>query len=138
APPSTPRRGRSHGCAPSPETVRKPMRGEPAVPIRPATADPGGAGGRPAGNGATPARGPEALGLAPLLLRAAPAAAYAGGSEPPGWRWDAAGRTPGGHKVSAGVKVWSRPELDAWAGAGLPDRAAWEVMKAAQRNGRPV
>jgi predicted DNA-binding transcriptional regulator AlpA len=113
------------------------MRGEPAVPIRPAIADPEGAGGPTPVNGATPARGPAALAMTPLLLRAAQAAAYCGVSEPTWWRWDAAGRIPRGHKVSAGVKVWSRPELDAWAGAGLPDRAAWEVMKAAQRNGRP-
>jgi predicted DNA-binding transcriptional regulator AlpA len=79
-----------------------------------------------------PAAGrPESLTapLVPLLLRAAAAAKYCGVSEATFWRWDSAGRIPRGRKISAGVKVWSRPELEAWAAAGCPERRTWESMK---------
>jgi predicted DNA-binding transcriptional regulator AlpA len=69
--------------------------------------------------------------LPPLLLRAAQAAAYCGVSEATWWRWDAAGKIPRGHKVSAGVKVWCRPELEEWAALGLPERAEFEGRRAA-------
>jgi predicted DNA-binding transcriptional regulator AlpA len=75
--------------------------------------------------------------LTPLLLRAAQAAVYCGVSESTWWRWDGAGKIPRGHKVSRGVKVWSRPELDEWAALGLPPRADFEALRTAQRNGRP-
>lgn len=93
---------------------------------------------RPAQDGAapSPAGEPLAAPLPPLLLRAAQAAAYCGVSEATWWRWDSAGKIPRGRKVSAGVKVWSRPELEAWAAAGLPPRQQWEATQAAQQNGR--
>jgi predicted DNA-binding transcriptional regulator AlpA len=75
--------------------------------------------------------------LPPLLLRAAQAAAYCGVSEATWWRWDSAGRIPRGRKVSGGVKVWSRPELEEWATLGLPPRAEFDALRAAQRDGRP-
>jgi hypothetical protein len=56
-------------------------------------------------------------------------------SEATWWRWDAAGKIPRGRKVSAGVKVWSRPELEEWAALGLPPRAEFEARKVAS-NGR--
>jgi predicted DNA-binding transcriptional regulator AlpA len=84
---------------------------------------------------------PEPLAIesspAPLLLRTAQAAAYCGVSEATWWRWDAAGRMPRGRKVSAGVKLWSRRELEEWAAMGLPSRAEFEARQAAQANGRP-
>src|SRR5689334_3866035 len=73
--------------------------------------------------------------LPPLLLRAAQAAAYCGVSEATWWRWDSAGRIPRGRKVSRGVKVWSRVELEEWAGLGLPTRSEFEA-RAVQRNGQ--
>ena len=76
--------------------------------------------------------------LSPLLLRAAQAAVYCGVSEATWWRWDAAGRIPRGHKVSGGVKVWSRLELDLWVELGLPPRAEFEAIRTVQRDGRPV
>jgi predicted DNA-binding transcriptional regulator AlpA len=86
---------------------------------------------------ATEAGGAEAAtSLPPLLLRAAQAASYCGVSEATWWRWDSAGKIPRGRKVSAGVKVWSRPELEAWAAAGLPPREEWEALRAAQQSGR--
>jgi predicted DNA-binding transcriptional regulator AlpA len=74
---------------------------------------------------------------APLLLRAAQAAAFCGVSEATWWRWDAAGRMPRGRKVSAGVKVWSRPELEEWAAGGCVPRTEWDARQAAKHNGRP-
>jgi predicted DNA-binding transcriptional regulator AlpA len=94
------------------------MPAEPIIPIRPAT----------------PAAGTL---LPPLLLRAAQAASYCGVSEATWWRWEAAGKMPRGRKISGGVKVWSRPELDAWAAAGCPTRREWETRQAAQYGGRP-
>jgi len=67
-----------------------------------------------------------------LFLRAAQAAAFCGVSEATWWRWDSAGRIPAGRKISGGVKVWNRPELERWAEAGCPSRAEWEA-----RRGRP-
>jgi predicted DNA-binding transcriptional regulator AlpA len=84
---------------------------------------------------ATPAAADS--GLRPLLLRAAQAAVYCGVSEATWWRWDSAARIPRGHKVSNGVKVWRRLDLDEWAALGLPPRAEFEVLQAAQCNGRP-
>jgi predicted DNA-binding transcriptional regulator AlpA len=72
-----------------------------------------------------------------LLLRAAQAAAYCGVSEATWWRWDAAGRIPRGHKVSAGVKLWSRLDLEQWAALGCPSRAEFEArQQSALHNGR--
>jgi predicted DNA-binding transcriptional regulator AlpA len=80
---------------------------------------------------------PPAVLLPPLFLRAAQASAFCAVSEATWWRWDAAGKMPRGRKVSGGVKVWSRPELEAWAAAGCPTRREWEARQAAQHNGRP-
>lgn len=74
----------------------------------------------------------RATALLPLLLRAAQAAAHCGVSEATWWRWDAAGRIPRGRKVSAGVKVWSRLELEEWAALGLPPRAEFEARQAVE------
>ena len=90
----------------------------------------------PTGNRGTPPGAPGPA-LPPLLLRAAQAAVYCGVSEATWWRWDAAGRMPRGRKVSAGVKLWSRLELEQWAELGCPSRAEFEARKSAQENGRP-
>jgi predicted DNA-binding transcriptional regulator AlpA len=66
--------------------------------------------------------------LVPLALRAAQAAPYCGVSEATWWRWDTAGKIPRGRKLSRGVKVWCRLELEAWAAAGFPSRQEWEAM----------
>jgi predicted DNA-binding transcriptional regulator AlpA len=87
-------------------------------------------------NLATAATANDVPPLPPLLLRAAQAAVYCGVSDATWWRWDAAGKIPRGRKVSAGVKVWSRLELEQWAAMGLPPRAEFEAL-AGQRNGKP-
>jgi predicted DNA-binding transcriptional regulator AlpA len=73
--------------------------------------------------------------LPPLLLRAAQAAAYCGVSPATWWRWDSAGKIPRGQKVSNGVKVWNRLELENWAALGLPPRAEFEARMQTVRNG---
>jgi predicted DNA-binding transcriptional regulator AlpA len=91
--------------------------------------------GHPRNRGTVP--DPPGPALPPLLLRAAQAAVYCGVSEATWWRWDAARRIPRGHKVSPGVKVWSRLELEQWAALGFPSRKDFEARQATQPNGRP-
>src|SRR5262249_49912144 len=74
--------------------------------------------------------------LPPLLFRAAQAAAYCGVSEATWWRWDAAGRMPRGRKVSAGVQLGSRLDVEQWVTLACPPRAECEARQSAQLNGR--
>jgi predicted DNA-binding transcriptional regulator AlpA len=76
----------------------------------------------PPSSNATHAIQKSGAGLAPLLLRAPEAAAYCAVSEATWWRWDAAGKIPRRRKVSSGVRVWNRPELERWAALGFPAR----------------
>lgn len=46
--------------------------------------------------------------------------------------WDAAGKLPAHIRISGRV-FWSVTEIRAWLAAGAPDRATWEVRKAASR-----
>jgi predicted DNA-binding transcriptional regulator AlpA len=51
-------------------------------------------------------------------------------------RWirtqDAAGKLPRPIRV-AGRVLWLREEIESWLKAGAPDRATWEVLKAARK-----
>jgi predicted DNA-binding transcriptional regulator AlpA len=87
-------------------------------------------------NRVTGKRAPAGPALAPLLLRAAQAAAYCGVSEATWWRWDDADRIPRGRKISPGVKLWSRPDLELWAALGCPSRTEFEARQLAKQNGR--
>jgi len=74
--------------------------------------------------------------LAPLLVDARQAAGLCGVSPATWWRWDAASRIPAAVRIGAGGVRWRRAELESWTVAGCPDRRTWEVLQAAQGNGR--
>jgi predicted DNA-binding transcriptional regulator AlpA len=65
---------------------------------------------------------------APLLLRAAQAAALCSMSVRTWWAWDAAGKIPSAIRIGRSA-FWRPEELAAWVAAGCPDRATWNAMR---------
>ena len=47
-------------------------------------------------------------------------------------RWDSSGKVPQ-PAVLSGMKFWNAAEIQHWVDAGMPDRASWAEMKAAQQ-----
>jgi predicted DNA-binding transcriptional regulator AlpA len=68
--------------------------------------------------------------MPPALLRDREAARMCGVSAATWWRWYAAGKTPEAVRV-VGVTRWRADELRDWIDGGCPDRAEWEVRRAA-------
>ena len=53
------------------------------------------------------------------------------------WRaWDQKGRCPMSVRMGTRAIYWRRDELQEWIEAGLPDREAWNAIKAAKQRRR--
>ena len=64
----------------------------------------------------------------PLAIRAKELAALLGVSLRQVWRLNAAGKLPRPVRLGGSVR-WLRKEIEAFVGAGCPDRQTWEEMK---------
>jgi predicted DNA-binding transcriptional regulator AlpA len=80
-------------------------------------------------------RSTQELRVEPLLLDARQAAALYGVSGATWHRMVSAGSVPASFRPSPGCVRWRTEELRAHIAAGMPDRAAWEAMRAMQTKG---
>ena len=74
--------------------------------------------------------------LSPLLLRASDAAAACNTSVRTWRSWNSSGKIPRPVRIGRSI-FWQPEELKAWAAAGCPDRATWEVIRQSRRADKP-